>query len=66
MIKTTGKFKGKSNRLGGGGRFAQVVAAMPKGMPLKEKKAIAAIQGRKKYGAKKMASMAAAGRKRKK
>jgi hypothetical protein len=63
-IKTTGKFRGKSNRLGGGGRFAQVVAKMPKGMPLREKKAIAAIQGRKKYGAKKMASMAAKGRKR--
>jgi hypothetical protein len=64
-IKTTGKFKGKSNKLGGGGRFAQVVAAMPKGMPLKEKKAIAAIQGRKKYGAKKFNSLSAKARKKK-
>jgi len=63
-IKKTGTFKGKSNKLGGGGRFAQVIAKMPKGMLLKEKKAIAAIQGRKKYGAKKMTSMATAGKKR--
>lgn len=63
-IKTTGKFHGKSNKLGGGGRFAQVVAKMPKNMPLSEKKAIAAKQGRAKYGAKKMASMAAKGRER--
>lgn len=64
-IKKTGTFRGKSNKLGGGGRFAQVVAAMPKGMPMSEKKAIAAMQGRKKYGAKKMAQMAAKGRRRK-
>jgi hypothetical protein len=63
-IKKTGSFKGKSNKLGGGGRFAQVVAAMPKNMPTSEKKAIAAMQGRKKYGNKKMSQMAAKGRSR--
>lgn len=62
-IKTTGTYEGKSNRLGGGGRFAQVedkIAASGAKNPA----AIAAIMGRKKYGAKKMAQMAAAGRRR--
>lgn len=64
-IKTTGTYKGKSNRLGGGGRFKQMVDAMEKkGMSAGKAKAIAASMGRKKYGAKKMASMAAAGRRR--
>lgn len=55
--KKTGKFSGKSNRLGGGGRFAQMEAkgASP---------ALAAFVGRKLYGAKKMAKMSSAGRKR--
>lgn len=66
-IKKTGSYKGKSNRVGGGGRFAQVVDKIKKsGVSTKEAKAIAAIQGRKKYGAKRFAAMAAAGRKRKK
>lgn len=65
-IKTTGKFQGKSNKLGGGGRFAQVVAAV-KGKPgVTNPKAIAASIGRKKYGAKKMAAMAKAGKKKSK
>ena len=63
-LKKTGTYKGKSNKPGGGGRFKQTVDAMPKNMPMSEKKAIAAKQGRKKYGAAKMASFAAAGRKR--
>lgn len=67
MIKTTGKYKGKSNKLGGGGRFAQVVdkvmASNPKG-GLKEAQAIAAIQGRKSKGKVKFQKLAAAGRKR--
>lgn len=56
-IKKTGKFEGKSNKLGGGGRFAQMEAkgASP---------ALAAFIGRKLYGKKKMASMAAKGKKR--
>ena len=55
----------KSIKLGGGGRFAKVVASIKKsGKSEKSAKAIAAVVGRKKYGAKKMASMAAKGRKR--
>lgn len=54
--KKTGETDGKSNRLGGGGRFKQM-----------EKKgaspALAAFIGRKLYGKKKMAKMAAKGRK---
>lgn len=57
MIKKTGTFHGKSNRLGGGGRFAQMEA---KGMS----GGLAAYIGRKLYGKKKMSKMAAAGRKR--
>ncbi len=45
-------------KLGGGGRFAKLAKA--KGP------ALAAFIGRKKYGAKKMAAMSAAGRKRRK
>ena len=56
-VKKTGSFRGKSNKLGGGGRFAQLVAGG-------KSPALAAFIGRKKYGAKKMASMAAKGRKR--
>ena len=47
----TGTFKGKSNKLGGGGRFAQLTS---KGMP----PALAASIGRKKYGAKRFAKLA--------
>jgi hypothetical protein len=53
---------GKSMKLGGGGRFAKVAKAAGGG---KKGAAIAAAVGRKKYGAKKMSRMAAAGRKRK-
>ena len=60
-IKTTGAYKGKSNKLGGGGRFAQVAAKAGGGA---KGAAIAAAMGRRKYGAAKMASMAAAGRRR--
>ena len=57
--------KTKSMRLGGGGRFAAMTAAlMRKGKSKKSAKAIATSAGRKKYGAKRMAEMAAAGRKR--
>lgn len=67
-IKTTGKYKGKSNKLGGGGRFQQVTDAIMKSNPsggIKEAKAIAAIQGRKKYGAKKFNALGAKARKKK-
>jgi len=62
--KKGGTYKGKSMALGGGGRFQKGVDSMTaKGMPEKEAKAVMAKAGRAKYGAKKMASMAAAGRK---
>lgn len=57
QIKKTGSFHGKSNKLGGGGRFAQLVA---KG----KSPALAAFIGRKKYGAKKMAKLSAKARKK--
>jgi len=62
-IKTTGSYRGKSNRLGGGGRFAQVEAeAAARGAS--NPAAVAAAAGRKKYGAAKMVKMAVAGKKR--
>ena len=51
--KKTGTFHGKSNKLGGGGRFAQMQA---KGMS----GGLAAWIGRRKFGAKMMAKMSAA------
>lgn len=67
MLKKTGKYKGKSNRVGGGGRFAQVVDAIErKGVSAKRAKAIAAAAGRKKYGKARFQKMAATGRKRSK
>lgn len=55
-IKKTGSTGGEPNRLGGGGRFKQMTN---KGMS----PALAAYIGRKKYGAKMMANMAAKGKK---
>ncbi len=60
-IKTTGSYQGKPNKLGGGGRFAQLAAKAGGG---KKGAAIAAAMGIKKYGKAKMAKMAAAGRKK--
>lgn len=57
-IKKVGKFGGKSNKLGGGGRFKQMIRQG-------KSPALAAFIGRKKYGAKQMAKMAAKGRKAK-
>lgn len=54
--KKTGTFHGKSNKLGGGGRFAQMEA---KGVS----PALAAYIGAKLHGRKKMSKMAAKGRK---
>jgi hypothetical protein len=51
----------KSMKLGGGGRFAAIAKSAGGG---KKGAAIAAAVGRRKYGAKKMGQMAAAGRKR--
>lgn len=64
-IKTSGSYKGKSNKLGGGGRFAQVTDKLKsKGYSSDRAKAIAASAGRKKLGKAKMQKLAAAGRKR--
>lgn len=54
-IKKTGSFQGQSNRLGGGGRFAQMEAQG-------KSPALAAYIGRKIYGKKKMSKMAAKGK----
>lgn len=65
MIKKTGKYKGKSNKLGGGGRFAQMVTGIMRnpGMTIDRAKAIASAIGRKKYGKKKFQLLASRGRK---
>lgn len=53
-------------KLGSGERFKQMSQKIQKeGYDREQAKTIAASIGRKKYGAKKMASMAAKGRKRK-
>jgi hypothetical protein len=54
--------KKKKPKLGTGARF-KAVAASARGA--RDPKAVAAAIGRKKYGAKRMAKMAAAGRRRK-
>lgn len=61
VIKKTGTFEGKPNKLGGGGRFAQVAEKAGGG---KKGAAIAAVAGRKKYGNKKMTVMAVKGKKK--
>lgn len=60
-LKKTGKFQGKSNKLGGGGRFAQIAAKAGGGA---KGAAIAAAAGRAKYGNKKMTAMATKGKKK--
>ena len=58
-------YKGKSMKPGGGGQFQKAVDAMTaKGLPKSEAKAIAAKEGRAKYGARKMSQFAVAGKKR--
>lgn len=60
-------YKGKSLKPGGGGRFKRLTDKLQRqGKSKKSAQAIAASVGRKKYGKKKMSSMATAGRKRKK
>jgi aspartokinase-like uncharacterized kinase len=58
-------FKGKSMKLGGGGRFAKLQSKLQsKGKSASSAKKIAASVGMKKYGAKKMSKMASIGKKR--
>lgn len=56
-IKRAGKFRGKSNALGGGGRFAQLRAQG-------KSPALAAYIGRQSLGKSKFQSLAAKGRAR--
>ena len=56
----------KTSKLGSGKRFAALSKSIEaEGKSTEQAKAIAASIGRKKYGAKRMAKMSAAGRKRK-
>ena len=54
---------GKSMQLGGGGRFAALKSKLA-GKGIRNPAALASVIGRKKFGKKKMAAMAVAGRKR--
>ena len=56
-------YKGKSTKLGGGGRFAMVEAAARKS-GAKNPAAVAAAAGRKKHGQPKMTKWSKAGKKR--
>jgi len=53
---------GKSMRLGGGGRFAALESKIAKNPKIRNPAAVAASIGRKKYGAKKFASLGAVAR----
>lgn len=58
-------YKGKSLKAGGGGHFLMVVdALMKEGMTEEQAKAIAAQQGREKYGKQQFQKMAATGLRR--
>lgn len=57
VLKHSGKTGGKSNKLGGGGRFKQMERQG-------KSDALIAWIGRRKHGAKAMAKMSAKGRKR--
>ncbi len=54
----------KKAKLGSGERFKKLSSEL-KGKGIRDPDALAAVIGRKKWGAKKMAAMAAAGKKRK-
>lgn len=58
--------RGKAPKLGTGKRFAALTKAIGKRKGVKDPAAIAAFIGRRKYSPKKMATWAAAGRKRRK
>ncbi|MFA5383987.1 MAG: hypothetical protein WC364_04885 [Eubacteriales bacterium] len=61
-----GKAKDGSMKLGGGGRFAKLTAQLQaEGKSKESAQKIAASAGRKKYGAARMAAMAAAALRRK-
>lgn len=62
-IKTTGKSFGKSNKLGGGGRFAQVKHAVSGKKGVYNPAGLAAYIGRKSLGKAKFQKLAAQGKK---
>jgi hypothetical protein len=53
----TNTYKGKSTKLGGGGRFAKLKDKLSSEPGVTDPGALAASIGRKKYGAKKFASL---------
>ncbi len=55
-------FEGKSMKLGGGGKFAKLKSELAKKPGIYNPAGLAAAIGRKKYGSKKMSSMAAKGK----
>lgn len=55
----------KQPKIGSGKRFANLTKSIAKNSDIENPAAVAASIGRKKYGAKKMAKMAAAGKKKK-
>lgn len=65
LLEKAKTYKGKSMRLGGGGRFAKFVDSLKKsGKSEEQASAIAYKAGVKKYGKEKMKKMATAGKKR--
>lgn len=65
MAATTKKRKKKQPKLGSGARFKALKKKLSTKKGVSNPGALAASIGRKKYGAKKMSQMSAAGRKRK-
>ncbi len=63
-IKKTGKSFGKSNKMGGGGRFKQVEHAVAGKKGVYNPAGLAAYIGRKSLGKNKFQSLAAKGKKR--
>ena len=62
-IVKSGSYKGKSNKLGGGGRFQQLADQLKKeGYTSNAAGAIAASVGRKKYGKKRYQKLASNGK----
>jgi len=58
------KYKGKSLRAGGGGRFAKTRDAIARSGTASDPSAVAAAIGRRKYGATRFAKFSAQGRRR--
>ena len=62
-LRSETRYAGKSMKPGGGGRFAKLKAQLASKPGITNPGGLAAAIGRKKYGAAKMASFAAKGRK---